>query len=158
MIGIRVLFDWKREKPKTTRPELFFLDEELRECVDRQWQLRKCQNTILPYVFPNARCNDKIKDFRTAWFTACKNAAIGRHLFHDLRRTAIRNMIRSGPPERVAMMISDHKTKAVFDRYNIVSDEDLKAAAKRQEKYLNKFTGTISGTIADFPQKKGVSR
>ena len=142
---------------KNDEARTVFLDDELREWIDCQWRLRKGQKTILPYVFPNARCNGKIKDFRTAWFTACKKAGIGRRLFHDLRRTAIRNMVRSGTPERVAMMISGHKTRAVFDRYNIVSDEDLKAAAKRQEKYLQKFTGTISGTIADFPQKKGAS-
>jgi integrase len=135
-----------------------FLDDELRDVFQRQWQIRKDQNTLSPYVFPNHSGTGKIKDFRSAWFSACKTAGIGRRLFHDFRRTAIRNMVRSGTPERVAMMISGHKTLSVFDRYNIVNDADLKAASKRQADYLENFTGTVSGTIADFPIKKGGRR
>jgi hypothetical protein len=64
-------------------------------------------------------------------------------------------MVRSGTPERVAMMISGHKSRSVFDRYNITSQSDLIEAARRQEAYLNSRAGTISGTIVDIKKKRG---
>ena len=95
---------------------------------------RDLKSPDMPFVFYTPE-GEPIESFRKVWITACKKAGLEGKLFHDFRRTGVRNMVRSGVPEVVAMAISGHRTRSVFDRYNIVSEADLKLAARRVETY-----------------------
>ena len=145
--------DTKNDEARTV-----YLDDEVKEVFKKQRERRRKLGTALPYVFLNKDGTDRVKRFDKAWRSACKNAKIGVRLFHDFRRTAVRNMVRAGIPERVAMMVSGHKTRAVFDRYNIVSDADLKLAAQKQAAYLENAAGTVTGTVHELNDRKPASR
>lgn len=82
-----------------------------------------------------------VKDFKADWAQACERAGVPALLFHDLRRTAVRNMIRAGVPEKIAMQISGHKTASMLWRYNITDARDIKDAGKRTERYLEAQKG-----------------
>ncbi len=108
-----------------------------------------------------------IRDFRGAWETACIAAGFARPkvdaagrpvlnrkgqpimrptlIFHDLRRSAVRNLVTAGVDQSVAMRVTGHQTISVFQRYRIVSDDDVRAALVRTQAALGGGSGTVSG-------------
>jgi integrase len=119
---------------KTQEPRTFPMTRELRQLLVEQRAvvdaIQKTHQRIVAHVF----CWEDgrpVKNWAGSWENACRKAGCPGRVVHDFRRTAIRRMVRSGIPERVAMQLSGHRTRTVFDRYNIVSGSDLLAAAER---------------------------
>ena len=77
-----------------------------------------------------------VRRWRTAWRTACQAAGVPTRFLPDCRRTAARNLIRANVPERVAMLLTGHKSRAIFDRYNIINEQELLDAGDQLVAYL----------------------
>jgi integrase len=90
---------------------------------------QKARNRIIQLVFH--RNGKPIKSFYSAWRAACTASGLPGRIPHDFRRSAVRNLVRAGVPEKTAMLLTGHKTRSVFDRYDIVNESDLREAATR---------------------------
>jgi len=116
---------------KTRTGRLLAIDGPLEIIMERRIARRRLD---CPTIFH--REGLPIEQFRHAWLAAVAKANLPGVLFHDLRRSAIRNLMRAGVHESVAMRISGHRTRAIFDRYNIVDEDDIRAAVIRTAAFV----------------------
>ncbi len=145
------------------------IEDELLEIIERRLQARNYkgpdgETVMSPLIFHRrsrtSRGSDyvmcegqPIKSFNRAWDSACEAAGIGKRLFHDLRRSAARNMRRAGVAEEVAMKITGHKTNAMFKRYNITDEHDIREALRKEQEYLKSLPSTSN--VAQFKKASG---
>src|SRR5262245_47479766 len=141
-----------RLEPGTTKNSegrAFPLIPELRVLLERRQAIaRRCeraQGRIIGHVFH--RYGRPIKSLRRAWITACRKAGRPGLLPLDLRRSAVRNLERIGISPSVAMKLTGHKTEAVYRRYAIVAENDLREASAKLAVSLG--TGTATPSLGD---------
>lgn len=132
---------------KTKSPRIVYMGDDFLRVMRRAREVHLQTYPESPYI-----CHYKGKpfdDIDRLWASACRRVGVKGRTFHDLRRTGVRNLIRAGVPETVAMKISGHKTRAIFDRYNITSEDDLKEAAAKLNSYIQKKKVTLSVTLSN---------
>ena len=131
---------------KNGEARTFPLTRELRRVLEDQHKIAEDLNRergiIARYVFcyvTGEKAGQRITEsgFNKQWRKARVAAGCPGRIPHDFRRTAVRNLVRAGVPERVAMTLTGHKTRSIFERYNITSPGDLRDAARRLDAYAS---------------------
>lgn len=137
---------------KNRRPRRLALEGPLRAIIERRLAARRLDCRLIFWRAHQGAVTSRLQvgmpvriyEFRKTWATACRKAGIqagkaGR-IFHDLRRTGVRNLRRAGVDRKVAMAISGHRSESVFERYNIDTDEDLREAVEKVASYVGQLS------------------
>jgi len=135
---------------KTRKGRVLVLSDPLRQVIERKLQQRE---TRQPWVFVNNR-GKALRQWRPIWEQATEAAGCPGILFHDIRRTVVRNLIRAGVPEGMAMAMTGHKTREVFDRYNITTERDVAQAAAQLAQYISSYNPDTDETRTKKPVKQ----
>lgn len=122
---------------KNDEPRSLPLEGKLARIIDRRWAARVVGRRIMPWVFHHRGGRPVAETtVRGWWRDAATGAGYPGLVFHDLRRSGIRNMIRAGVSEPVAMSISGHRSVGVFRRYNITTTADQRRALVQTQEYV----------------------
>ena len=126
--------------------------------------LTACVESKEPDAYVFTRPNGKpVRDFRVTWQNACDRAGVPGLLFHDLRRTAARNLRRAGLSESMIKQIGGWKTTSVFHRYAIVNRQDMATAMRQFEEHQRQLAAAraennhSSSIVGEFEAEKPAS-
>ena len=127
----------RAEDAKNGTARLIPLEGELVDLIERRNTARpfKAKGVAMMSALIFHRAGEPIREFRKSWATACRLSGV-RRLFHDLRRSACRNMVAAGVAQVTAMQLSGHKTDSMFRRYAIVAENDMRAALRMTQSHL----------------------
>jgi integrase len=137
---------------KTKKARVLPVYGEMRHWLDMARAERDMHYPRCPWIF-QVDGERMIFNWRT-WRNLCLLAGVPGLLFHDLRRTALTNLIAAGISEKEAMEVSGHQTRKTFERYPIISDRNLRRVAARMEEYFLGTLGTPLGTPAPLEKAK----
>ena len=153
----------RAQDTKTDTPRVLYLTGDLLRVLT-VWKQR-CDQKWPQCSWICHRGGVRLESLKHSWRKACERVGLAElvavegikkkvwvgKIPHDFRRTAVRNMVRAGVSEKVAMAVSGHKTRSVFDRYNIVNEADLEQAAKSLTAYFEREKAkmvTLTVTLA----------
>ncbi len=144
----------RAENGKNGNSRLLPMEGKLSELIERRKAARqvKVKGTVMLSGLIFHRKGQPIKEFRKAWATACRMAGVPGRLFHDLRRSAVRHLIRAGVSQHVAQSISGHRSPSMFKRYNITDEPDQREALRATEAYRQQQAAQAE-KIAVTPQQ-----
>jgi hypothetical protein len=158
----------RAQETKTDTPRILYLTGDLLKILVAWKQRCEAKWPSCPWICH--RRGIRLESLKHSWRKACQRVGLGTMVKdeetgelvwngpipHDFRRTSVRNMVRAGIPEKIAIAISGHKTRSVFDRYNIVNETDLARAAKSLSDYFDReeqaSMGTLAGTLTEAAQ------
>jgi integrase len=135
---------------KTRKARVLPIYGEMRHCLEMARVERDLNCPQCPWVF-QVGGERMIFNWRT-WRAFAQRAGVPNLRFHDLRRTALTNMVRAGVPEKEAMEISGHLTRKTFERYHIVSDRTVRDVGEKMDRFLREETAKVgagTSTISD---------
>ena len=127
---------------KGRRGRVIALEGPLGAIMDRRWKARRLDTPLIFHRTSRNQPGQPVKAYTKLWRAALKTAGLPPAMRpYDLRRTALRNLIRGGTDYTVAMRISGHRTRSTFDRYNIVDEADIREAIVRTAVYVGRLPG-----------------
>lgn len=134
---------------KNGEPRILPLVGEIEQIINRRCAMKECR-WVFHYTYKDKVCLP-IRDFRHHWLKACRLAGLNKRLFHDCRRSAVKNALGKGLSEQLTMRLCGHKTRSMLTRYHILVADDLRLGLER---LLSQNSPRLKGSRRKYLKEK----